>query len=426
MELKRTALSVRAERAVLVGIVLPEDRNMGEPLEEIKSLVRTAGAKVVDQMVQKRTSPDPSHCIGKGKVSELKTICEACDADTVILDHDLKPAQVRNLEKATGLKVVDRTELILDIFATRARSKQAKLQVELAQLEYALPRLAKMWGHLSRVEGGIGLRGPGEQQLETDRRLARRRITDLKRELKEIDLRRRRQVESRSGGINVCLVGYTNAGKSTLMNSLTGSEFLVENRLFATLDTRTRKWKMREGGEILLSDTVGFIRNLPHHLVASFQATLEEVELADVLLHVVDASSFSPSNQVAAVDAVLAELGCEDTPCVMVFNKMDEAPDSVELATSCGLNRPSVFVSALDGTGLELLSEAVEDAADKFTQKVCVSAPAGSSRLVSFVRKTGGLISVGHDEDCITVKARLRAGDIDRLSASEGVEVTVL
>ncbi len=426
MELKRTALSVRAEQVVLVGVVLPSDREIVEPLEEIKSLARTAGARVADQVVQKRTSPDPSHCIGKGKVAELKAVCAACDADTIIFDLDLKPAQVRNLEEATGLKVVDRTELILDIFATRARSKQAKLQVELAQLEYALPRLVKMWSHLSRVEGGIGLRGPGEQQLETDRRLARRRITDLKRELKEIDSRRRRQAESRSGGINICLVGYTNAGKSTLMNALTGSEFLVENRLFATLDTRTRKWKVRGCGEILLSDTVGFIRNLPHHLVASFHATLEEVELADVLLHVVDAASSSPSAQVAAVDAVLAELGCADKPCVMVFNKMDAAPDSVELATSCGLDRPSVFVSALDGTGLDRLEEVVEEATDGFTQKVCVSAPAGSSRLVSFVKKTGGLISVGHEEDCIIVKARLRTRDIDRLTASEGIEVTAL
>ena len=426
MDLKRTALSVRAEQAVLVGVVLPNERGIGEPLEEIGSLARTAGARVADRLIQKRTSLDPAYCLGKGKVTELKSICAACDADTVIFDHDLKPAQVRNLEKATGLKVVDRTELILDIFATRAKSKQAKLQVELAQLEYAIPRLAKMWTHLSRVEGGIGLRGPGEQQLETDRRLARRRVTELKRELKTISSRRRRQVESRSGGINVCLVGYTNSGKSTLMNTLTASAFLVEDRLFATLDTRTRKWKMLGGGEVLLSDTVGFIRNLPHHLVASFHATLEEVEKADVLLHVVDAASSSPGAQIAAVDGVLAELGCADKLCVMVFNKMDAAPDSVEVATACGLDRPSVFVSALDGTGMDRLMDTVEEVMDRFTRKVCVSAPSGSSRLVSFVRKTGGLISVGHEEDSITVKARLRMDDIDRLAASEGIEVTFL
>lgn len=426
MELKRTALSVRAERAVLVGLVLPSEKEIGEPLEELESLARTAGARVADKMIQKRSSPDPAYCLGKGKVHELAAICAACDADVAIIDHDLKPAQVRNLEEATGLKVVDRTELILDIFATRAKSRQAKLQVELAQLEYTLPRLARMWTHLSRVEGGIGVRGPGEQQLETDRRLARRRITDLKRELKTISSRRHRQAKSRSGGINVCLVGYTNGGKSTLMNALTGSSFLVENRLFATLDTRTRRWRMRRGGEVLLSDTVGFIRNLPHHLVASFHATLEEVEAADVLLHVVDATSPSPRAQIEAVGVVLAELGCDGKPCVVVFNKMDAARDSVEIATACGLDGTSVFVSALQGTGLDRLDDAVENVTDEFTRKVCVSAPAGHSRLVSFIRRTGGLISVGHEEDHVTVKARLRTEDIERLTAGEGVEITFL
>lgn len=426
MDLKRTALSVRAERAVLAAVILPRDNEIADPLAELDSLARTAGSSVRGRLIQKRSAVDPSSCIGRGKVEELKLICDQCDADVIIFDCDLKPAQLRNLEEATGLKVIDRTEIILDIFATRAKTVQAKLQVELAQLEYALPRLRKMWTHLSRVEGGIGMRGPGEQQLETDRRIARRRIMELKKSLEKIGSRRQRQVESRFGKVNICMVGYTNTGKSTLMNRLTGGNFLVEDRLFATLDTRTRKWKMRGGSEVLLSDTIGFIRNLPHHLVASFHATLEEVSLADVLLHVVDAASPSPSAQINAVENVLSELGCGDKPCVMVFNKMDSAPDSVELATACGSDRPSVFLSALNGDGVDRLEDAVEEAIGGFMKRIRISIPVDRQRLVSFVRKTGGMISIEHKEDGIIIHARLRDGDIEKLMVDGGVEVALL
>jgi GTP-binding protein HflX len=424
LELKRTRLSVRAEQAMLVGLSLPGEDGE-ESVEELGRLARTAGARVSDSTIQKRSSIDSTYGIGKGKVEELKGLCRRCDADVIIFDHDLKPAQVRNLEKATGLKVVDRTELILDIFATRAKSRQAKLQVELAQLEYAMPRLRRMWTHLSRVEGGIGMRGPGEQQLETDRRLARRRIQALKRSLKEIGSRRERQAKSRSGMVNVCLVGYTNAGKSTLMNALTGSRFFVEDRLFATLDTRTRKWRLKSGCEVLLSDTVGFIKKLPHHLVASFHATLEEVELADVLLHVVDATSKSPTAQIEAVDSVLGELGCAGKQSLVVFNKMDAARESVDLATAAG-DRPSISLSALRKTGLDELEEALEDAMDEFTKRVRITAPRARGDLVSYVRSTGSLMSVAHDEDGLTVKARLRPEDVERIVSRDGVEMSPL
>lgn len=425
MDLKRTGLSVRAERAVLVGIVLPGEDHSEEALEELKNLARTAGARIVGELVQKRTQPDPATFIGMGKVDDLRSMCSREDADVVVLDHDLRPAQVRNLEKATDLKVIDRTELILDIFATRAKTGQAKLQVELAQLEYALPRLRKMWSHLSRVEGGIGVRGPGEQQLETDRRLARRRITELKRSLQKIVARRQRQVQSRSGMINVSMVGYTNAGKSTLMNLLTGSNFLVEDRLFATLDTRTRKWAMDGRLEVLLSDTVGFIRSIPHHLVASFHATLEEIQFADVLLHVVDASSPYPSRQIEAVEVVLDEIGCSEKPCVMVFNKMDQARDSVDLATA-GQGRPSAFLSALRGDGIDGLVGALEEAFDGFTRRVSIVAPAGAERIVSLTRQCGGLLSVEYGNERTNIEARLRAQDAQRLAALDDVMVTFL
>ncbi len=415
---------MRAEQAVLLGLVLPgEDED--ESIEELGRLVRTAGAREAGRLVQKRTTPDRTYGIGKGKVEELKELCGRFDADVVIFDHDLKPAQTRNLEKATGLKVVDRTELILDIFATRAKTRQAKLQVELAQLEYAMPRLRRMWTHLSRVEGGIGMRGPGEQQLETDRRLARKRIQGLKESLKEIGARRERQVQSRSGRINVCLVGYTNAGKSTLMNALTGSRFFVEDRLFATLDTRTRKWRLKSGCEVLLSDTVGFIRKLPHNLVASFHATLEEVEVADVLLHVVDGTSKSPIAQIRAVETVLAELGCGDKQSVVVFNKMDAAEESVELSTAGG-GKPSVSVSALRRSGLGDLENVLEDVMDSFTSRVSIVAPPARSDLVTYVRNTGALLSVAHEAEGLTMRARLRQEDIDRISGRGGVELTVL
>ncbi|MEK6248107.1 MAG: GTPase HflX, partial [Planctomycetales bacterium] len=296
---------VRSEAAVLVGVLLPSRTYHGDPLDELDGLAQTVGARTVGRLTQRRERPDATTYLGKGKLEELSTKVAAVEADVVLFDNDLSPGQTRNLEKATGVKVLDRTELILDIFANRAQTHEARLAVELAQLQYSLPRLKRLWTHLSRIEGGIGMRGPGEKQLEVDRRLVEKRIRDLKRDLTVIQQRKERTVASRSGHMTVSLVGYTNAGKSTLMNRLTDADVLTQDKLFATLDTRTRRWQLPGWGPVLLSDTVGFIRDLPHELIASFKATLEESRQANLLLHVADASNPEALDQIVSVYTVL-------------------------------------------------------------------------------------------------------------------------
>ena len=298
------------ERVLVCGVLFPEfEQEFEGELSEVKALVVASEAEVVGEGVtQKRLRPHPATLMGKGKVEEIKAQVDRLAPDAVVVDNDLTPAQVRNLEKAWGLRVIDRSELILDIFARRAQTSQARLQVELAQNEYLLPRLRRMWTHLERLEGAIGTRGPGETQLETDRRLLNRRIADLRVQLAQIESRRLRQVRSRGDAFKVGLVGYTNVGKSTLLNLLTHSEEFVADMPFATLDTRTRKWILPDRRVVLLSDTVGFLARLPHHLVASFHATLEETLHADLLLHVVDASHPDAPLQMQAVDDVLASI----------------------------------------------------------------------------------------------------------------------
>jgi GTP-binding protein HflX len=326
-------------------------------------LASTAGASVVAEVTQRRHDVVPSTYIGKGKMDELKAAVDSVDADVVIFDNDLSPAQVRNLETFVDRKVIDRSELILDIFATRARTLESRLQVELAQLEYSLPRLKNMWTHLSRQDGGgIGARGPGETQLESDRRLAGMKIRDLKQRLTEVQARKEREVASRRGEPTVSLVGYTNAGKSRLMNALTGADVYVEDKLFSTLDTRTRRWTVPGFGKILLSDTVGFIRDLPHHLVASFKATLEEARQAKLLLHVVDASSPVAEEHIQSVTGVLADLGCDRLPTLLVLNKIDRVTDRSYLDVLTKHHPKSVTISGLTGEGLDALRDAVVEA----------------------------------------------------------------
>jgi GTP-binding protein HflX len=352
-------------------VALPERPWVSDDaLEELRGLASTAGAVIVGGLTQKRQEINPSTYIGRGKLQDLQQQIEATEADVIIFDNDLSPAQVRNLEKATFCKVLDRSELILDIFATRARSVEARLQVELAQLEYALPRLRKMWTHLSRYSGpGIGLRGPGETQLEEDRRLVDARIRDLKRRLVEVQARREREVRTRREEHTVSLVGYTNAGKSTLMNALTGAGVYVEDKLFSTLDTRTRQWHIRDWGRVLLSDTVGFIRDLPHHLVASFKATLEEARQARLLLHVVDASNSTAEEQIKSVNKVLAELGCDKKPMLLVLNKMDRMTDRSYLDVLMRHHPRAVPISAATRQGIEALGDSViEMLAADFTE----------------------------------------------------------
>jgi len=408
---------------MLVGVLLPNGAfNPEDPLDEIRGLAESAGLMVAGELLQKRQQIDTATAIGSGKVEELKERVEAQEADLVLVDADLTPSQTRNLEKALGVKVIDRTEVILDIFATHARTSEARLQVELAQLEYALPRLKRLWTHLSRYKGGIGLRGPGEKQLETDRRLVVQRIQDLKAKLAKVQARREREVASRSEEATVSLVGYTNAGKSTLMNALTDAGVLVQDMLFATLDTRTRRWPLTGGGHVLLSDTVGFIRNLPHELVASFKATLEEARRADLLLHVVDASSPEAEAQIEAVNAVLEELGLLDHPTILVLNKADRVPDRSFLHVLRAHHNNSVIVSAATGQGLDELEDAVKEALNETAMDAEVETGVGNGRVLSYLAQHALIRDRRYQDDRVTVDCRLPRRCLGFL-AERGVEV---
>jgi GTP-binding protein HflX len=404
----RDELNVQLEKAVLVSVALPDRPFQGDdPLDEIRGLAESANAIVVGGLVQKRQSIHPGSYIGKGKLDELTAAVEAADADVIIFDNDLSPAQVRNLEKATGVKVIDRSELILDIFATRARTPESRLQVELAQLEYSLPRLRNMWTHLGRAAGGIGTRGPGETQLEEDRRLADARIRDLKHRLHEVQARKTREVASRKEEHTVSLVGYTNAGKSTLMNALTGAGVYVEDKLFSTLDTRTRQWHLKDWGKVLLSDTVGFIRDLPHHLVASFKATLEEARQARLLLHVVDASNPHAEEHIQAVNKVLKELDCGDKPTLLVLNKADRVPDPSVLQVLEKHHPRAVSVSAAKKQGLDALGEAVIEMLSADFAEATVETSAANGKVLAYLGAHAEILRQEYRDDRVVIRCAL-------------------
>lgn len=353
------------ERAVLVGVYLPgQDPTLfEESMDELALLADTAGADEADRMVQNRDRPDPATFVGSGFAERVARSVALHDADLVIFDDDLSPAQVKNLEAIVPVKIVDRTGLILDIFADRAKTGEAKTQVELAQLEYLLPRLTRAWSHLSRQAGGIGTRaptrGPGETQLEVDRRLVRDRITELKKELERIERQRATRRKGRREFFQTTLVGYTNAGKTTLLNALTDAEAFTEDRLFATLDATTRALRLPEGPEVLLTDTVGFIRKLPPGLVASFRSTLEEAVVADLLIHVVDASHPHYEDHITSANRILEELGILESPTLMVFNKADRLDEDAVRRIDAAYP-DAVVVSALNGRGTgELVEETV-------------------------------------------------------------------
>jgi GTPase len=352
------------ERAILVQLDLDEG-DFAERLDEFKLLVTSAGADPLAVVSGHRRSPDPATFAGKGKVDEIATTARLHDSDLVVFNHELSPGQQRNLERILERRVVDRSSLILDIFAQRARSHEGKLQVELAQLQHLATRLVRGWTHLERQKGGIGLRGPGEKQLETDRRLLGQRVSMLKERLKQLERQRkvRRRARSRAGVLAVSLVGYTNAGKSTLFNALTKAGAYTADKLFATLDTTSRRVFIEGAGQVVVSDTVGFIRDLPHSLVAAFHATLEETAQADVLLHVVDSASPDREQQMASVAKVLEEIGAGDVDQVIVWNKIDVtgATPAVE-RDDCG-NIFRVRVSARSGAGLDLLRAVLAEAA---------------------------------------------------------------
>ncbi|MBW7997299.1 MAG: GTPase HflX [Candidatus Glassbacteria bacterium] len=396
------------QKAVLFGTDRPENEFWGEqPLEELGRLAETAGAVVVDRVVQRGRKIDPVTYIGKGKAEEIKQVIESTGADLAIFDDELSPSQARNLEERFDLQVLDRTELILDIFAHHARTTESKLQVELAQLEYLLPRLKNMWVHLSRIRGGIGLRGPGETQLETDRRLIQKQITLLKRKLRKIENQHHLRMAGRESIRTFALVGYTNAGKSSLLKALSGSRVLVRDQLFSTLDTTTRKVKL-DKHEVLFSDTVGFISRLPHHLVASFKATLEELVGADHLLLVVDVSNPHFAERIKVVEDVLAELGAGEVERTLVFNKTDLVTDRQLLFQAAESWPDAVFSSAVDGErGLKHIRDRIINMIEADESEFSIELEPEEGELAAAFHRLGRVLERSIEDGSLKLRVRM-------------------
>ena len=401
---------IKKERAILAGLAASsmdeKERSNDVSMEELAALVETAGGETVAMLIQSRPSPDPRCFLGDGKVREMKELIERQECDLAVFDNELTPSQMRVLQEELGVKVLERSGLILDIFAQRARTKEGQLQVELAQYRYLLPRLTGMWTHLVRqtAAGGsspIGTRGPGETQLETDRRHIRRKIQKLEEELAEV--RRVRATQRRRREKNampvVALVGYTNAGKSTLLNCLTGSDIPANDRLFDTLDTTTRRLRVDELQEVLLSDTVGFIRKLPTHLIEAFKATLEELRYADVLLHVIDISSPEWPEQARVVDELIRQLGAESTPCIRVYNKCDAYFGILPRGEDC------VCISARSGEGAAELLEKLSRMLDRGRRRVCLEIPYAASAVLDSLNREGAVLSTEYTEEGMRVEA---------------------
>ncbi|HKK28276.1 MAG TPA: GTPase HflX [Gemmatimonadota bacterium] len=416
------------ERALLVGAPpLERPRELvDEHLAELTRLAHTAGAAVVGALVQRLESPHPATYIGSGKLDELRRMARERGASLAIFDEDLSPAQGSAIEEHIGVRVMDRTELILDIFALRARTSEAKLQVELAQLQYMRPRLKRMWTHLSRTAGGIGARGPGEQQLETDRRLIDRRISRLGGQLKEIAKSRDTQRKGRREAFQVALVGYTNAGKSSILRGLSGSDLFVEDRLFATLDSATRSVDLGEGYEALVTDTVGFIRKLPHHLVASFRATLEEVQEADLLLHVIDASAPNWEHQAEAVNGVLRDMDTHGGSVLLVFHKVDRLDEERQRALherSTALLGPHVLTTVEESGGLEALRDVIRARIRSRRPTVRLVLSAGDGRTLAEAYREGEVLSREQNGTEIVITARVPEALVGRWEGQEGLRV---
>lgn len=419
-------MSNTIERVILVGIscdggadyISRQDAEVS--LDELGALAETCGSEIVGRLIQARSGPDNAYYIGKGKIEELKELGEATEADTVIFDDDLTGAHIRNIEEATGLKVIDRTMLILDIFATRAVSNEGKLQVELAQMKYRLPRLIGLGKALSRQGGGIGTRGPGESKLVSDRKHIRRRITALEDKLKQMEKSREllRKNRQRTGIPTVAIVGYTNAGKSTLMNNLCASDCLAENKLFATLDTTTRRYSLPEGREILMIDTVGFIRKLPHNIVEAFKSTLEEAMEADILIHLCDASDSQLDNHIRVVDNLLTELHARDTDPILVFNKCDTLADGEDPIVSYEYRhcRP-IMISAVTGQGLKELTDAISDRVNNNTTREWVLIPWAQSGTENWIRENAVVLEAYNVEQGRLLNIRVENRFMDRISS---------
>lgn len=395
----------KEEKAVLIGIDFPKSTiSIEESLSELYQLARTAGAKVAGKFVQSRAKPHPSLYFGKGKVEQVKSFINQEKLNLVIVDDELNPTQERNLEEKLGCKVVDRTRLILDIFALHASSSVGKMQVELAQMEYFLPRLKNIWTEFSRLGGGIGTRGPGEKKIEVDRRIINDRIAAIKSKLEKISHKRKdiRKLRKKTYKKNICFVGYTNAGKSTLMNTLTDSHIGVADKLFSTLSPKTNRVKF-EKYEILLTDTVGFIRKLPHQVVRAFMATLEQVKEADLLYHVIDISSDNYRHQMNAVSEVLNELDVKDKPTIRVYNKIDKV--SMEPRIQQG-KIPSVFISAITNTGLDKLKKETVKQLDEMLTQVTLRIPQKRQDIINVIYKSTHIIDRSYEKNDVLLKCR--------------------
>jgi GTP-binding protein HflX len=413
------------ERAVLVSVSRkgsPEVDLMQEHLDELARLVDTAGAQVVGRLTQQVTSPNPATLLGEGKVEELKALVAEAGATLAIFDEELAPVQGANLERELAIRVMDRAEVILDIFSTRARTAEAKLQVELAQLQYLLPRLTRMWTHLSRIRGGIGLRGPGETQLETDRRMIRQKIQHHRGKLRDVARHRETIRGGRQKLLHAAMVGYTNAGKSSILRALTGDhDIFVEDRLFATLDTLTREVEIGDGVRVRVTDTVGFIRKLPHHLVASFRATLEEAREADVLLHIIDASHEDWEEQAAVVELVLGELDLSDRPVAMVFNKIDLLPDPTGFAGRIKELYPeAVFATTMRTDGVDAVKAALRERVRVGRPTVRVVVPEGDGARLAAVYRAGEVLTREHTSEGVVLMVRMEDWRARQLASSDG------
>lgn len=411
------------EKTILVGLEHGGVNrwDVEDSLDELKQLAATAGAQVVDTVVQRLDKPTAPYYIGKGKAEEVARQCGEKQVTALIFDDELSPAQGRNLEQLTSRKILDRTQLILDIFAQRARTREGRLQIELAQLQYLLPRLTRMWTHLSRQSGGIGTRGPGETQLEVDRRRVQERIARLERDLKEVRKNRgvQREGRLRRNWPVSSLVGYTNAGKSSLLNRLTGAGVLAEDKLFATLDPTTRQVTLPNKQKILLTDTVGFIRKLPHTVIESFKATLEEVQLADLLIHVVDLSHPQHHEQMAAVEEALGELDAQGKQTILVFNKIDLVPDPEIVANQLARYPGSVAVSVKTGEGMATLIQELEHRLAAWRLRAEYRIPAAEAALLAEIHRVGHVLDLRYDGDTAILNAHVPPEIRPRLASFE-------
>ncbi|WP_432797364.1 GTPase HflX [Poriferisphaera sp. WC338] len=422
-QMQREELNVDQEPAILVGCILPNDlSDPNNPLGELASLASTAGAVVKDTLLQKRMKPDPATFIGKGKVEELAALVKAFEAKVVIFENDLSPSQIGNVEKVVECKVLDRSELILDIFAARAQTHEARLQVELAQLIYTYPRLRAMWSHLERIAGGapagIGTRGPGEQQLEIDRRIVQRKKTQLRRQIAELQARKTREVAARNKDhYTVGLVGYTNAGKSTFFNTATDGGAYADDKLFATLSTRTRKWNLGDGDTVMLSDTVGFVRNLPHHLVASFRATLEESIHSDLLLIVLDVSNPRAQHELDTVMHVLDEIGATEQPRALLLNKTDKLQNNAELLYFTQKFPEALPISALTGKGFAEVAEFIREKSHGRMREIPLTLNIADGKSIQYLETRTTVLEREYKDDTVTFTVRIGRNQLNQLRA---------